>query len=117
MSEFYRILHFASLFFFAAGVAATFWGDDRSRSTKIVLGVSSFAILVAGMGLIARSLGLSHAEGGSWPLWLKIKLGLWLLLAVGIPVLSKRLKNYRKLIGFAALALMVVAAMLVTLRP
>ena len=118
MSEiFYRVLHFVALFFFIAGTAAAFWGNDRSRGTKIVTGVASLLILVAGMGLIARSLGLSHAEGMGWPGWLQLKMFLWLALAVAVPILSKKMKSHRRLVGYLVLGVMFGAVMLVVLKP
>ena len=66
-------------------------GDDREVKPirKLVMsshGIAMLVIFVAGFGLMAR-LGMMGA--GSWPTWIFIKLGLWLLLGAGI-VLVRR---------------------------
>ena len=55
---------------------------------KILLHSSGFFIFVGGMGLLAR-LGVSHGEG--WPLWIKAKLGLWVLLFAFFAILNKKI--------------------------
>jgi hypothetical protein len=42
-----------------------------------MIGIASFLIFVAGMGLLAR-LGFKHVE--AFPLWFKLKIGNWVII-------------------------------------
>ncbi|MCY4644080.1 MAG: SirB2 family protein [Bacteriovoracales bacterium] len=86
--EFYKTVHFFFIILFAATIGFSFASPSPPKWTKILIGLMSLLIFVAGMGLMAR-VGVSH--GGPWPKWLLIKIGLWLVLAILAPVLSKRL--------------------------
>lgn len=108
--EFYKVLHFASIFFFIAGMSATFLLKPAPKFIKIITGIASFFILVGGMGLLAR-IGFSHGQG-AWPAWVQAKVGIWLVLAIGVPVLGKRIKSdsHRPAVWVLALLLAVIAA-------
>jgi uncharacterized membrane protein SirB2 len=74
---------------------------------KILMGVMSLIILVAGMGLIAR-LGIPHGE--PWPLWLKAKLGIWAVVVIGAPVVNKRFSVHAHKYFWVCTVLLVVAS-------
>ena len=84
----YKVLHFAAIFLFLGSVALSLFGSNKQKGAKILTGISTLLIFVAGMGLMAKT-GIPHP--GPWPLWIKIKAGLWLLLAISAPILVKRL--------------------------
>ena len=88
--EFYKVMHFSMIFLFFGSVGAAFLGQEKTKHIKILTGISSFLILVAGMGLLAR-LGVSHKEG--WPAWAYAKLAIWVGLSALAPILSKRVKK------------------------
>ena len=111
--EVYKVVHIGMLFMFFAGMGSIFLGGSNSKLVKIMTGISSFMILVGGMGLLAR-LGVSH--GGSWPKWLVAKVSIWLLLAVLVPVLGKKVGKNNGLF-FVFWALGVVAAILAVYQP
>lgn len=104
--EFYKVLHLVCIFLFVGAIAIQFFSDAAPKSAKIISGVTSLLIFVAGMGLIAR-IGISHGEG--WPLWLKAKVGLWVVISALGPILAKRLKEKRQL-GYYVTMLFVFAA-------
>ena len=89
----YKMLHLVALFMMFGALALSLLQDQQSKLSKIYLGVSSFIVLVGGMGLMAR-LGVSH--GGAWPHWLKMKFIIWGIIAVGAPVTIKRLGFLKK---------------------
>lgn len=99
----YKLVHLASVFFFLGSLGASFFIKEQAKLIKILTGITSFLILVGGMGLLAR-LGFSHGE--PFPFWVLLKMGLWLSLAMLGPVLAKRLKSMKALalIGFLSLA-------------
>ena len=86
--EVYKIMHLFFVIFFFAMVVRIFSTKQMAKIDKIFLHSSGFFILVGGMGLLAR-LGVSHT--GGWPLWVKLKLGLWVLLFALFGIFSKRL--------------------------
>ncbi len=104
--EFYKILHYLSILTMVSMAACNFLSNDQSKLTKILTGVFSLLLLVSGMGLLAR-VGVSHGSG--FPAWVNIKLGVWLLLAAGIPILNKRVQNKRRPVFFGLLFLVFIA--------
>jgi uncharacterized membrane protein SirB2 len=104
--EVYKILHVFMVVLFVGSIAIQFFMETSPKSAKIISGVSSFLILVGGMGLLAR-LGVDHGAG--WPVWVKIKLGVWILVAALGPILAKRLKNNRQFGYYGILVLVFVA--------
>lgn len=104
--EVYKILHLISIILFTGAIGAQFFTEMSTKSVKIVSGISSFFILVAGMGLLAR-LGVSHGSG--WPAWAWLKLGIWVLVAALGPILAKRLKHNKAMGYYAIIILMFIA--------
>ena len=104
--EFYKVLHVLFIVLFVGAIAAQFFSDKAPKSTKIISGISSFLIFVAGMGLLAR-IGIGHGEG--WPLWVKVKLGLWILISALGPILAKRLKSNRQFGYYGIIVLIFIA--------
>ncbi len=92
--EFYKVLHVFMLVLMVAAFAPQFISPNGTNGKlfKITSGVASLLLFVAGMGLLAR-IGVSHGAG--WPLWVKVKVGLWVAIAALGPILVKRMKNNR----------------------
>jgi len=110
--EFYKILHYLSIMVLVLCMGLAFWSDRKSKLASISSGVSSLLLLTAGMVLLARLY-----PGVAWPLWAKAKIGIWLAIAILLPVLSKRLVNHRgKAFGFL-LCLFFVAVYLAVMKP
>lgn len=111
--EFYKLLHVTMIILFFGSIGAAFLGEDKTKHIKILTGVSSFFIFVAGMGLLAR-IGVSHSEG--WPSWAYAKLAIWVFVSAAAPVLSKRVKkSYPIFYGLVGLG--VVAAYVAINKP
>lgn len=88
---FYKLFHLfgVMLMFSALGavVAAAVAGEANPRLKKlggIAHGVALALILVAGFGLLARQ-GFTDA----WPLWVWLKLGIWLLFGAATVLVRK----------------------------
>ena len=86
--EAYKLVHIVSIIIFFGAVGAAIIGGRYEKHEKIITGVSSLFIFVAGMGLIAR-IGIKH--GSIWPTWLIVKAVIWLTLSALAPILAKRL--------------------------
>ncbi len=90
--DFYRILHFLFLFFFFVSLGGLwlFYSSDSTINKKfkrvlmLIHGLSLFVIFVAGFGLIAKL-----KIPTPWPLWIYIKMVIWLLLGLS-PLLLKK---------------------------
>ncbi len=110
--EFYKILHLFMIFSFLVFSVLNLT-TVPSKLVKIGNGVVSFLILVAGMGLLAR-IGISHGEG--FPTWVILKMVIWLLLAVLIPVAGKRFPEAGKKGTLVAMVILssVAAALAIT---
>ncbi len=112
--ETYKLIHVSLVLFFLASLAISFFGPARSRLHKILSGLSSLLIFVAGMGLMAR---LNIGHGGPWPVWVVAKMGLWLVLAVAGPILAKRVRAKKGIIFYALFSLFVLATYFAVNKP
>ncbi|EQC46142.1 SirB2 family protein [Bacteriovorax sp. Seq25_V] len=104
--EFYKVLHVFCIVLFVGSMGAQFFSDSSKKSLKIISGVTSFLIFVGGMGLLAR-LGIKHGAG--WPMWVWVKVVMWILVSALGPILAKRLKGNRALGYYGILVLIFVA--------
>lgn len=112
--EFYKVLHVASIFFFISGISIGLLSDNESKGLKIITGATSFLILVAGMGLLAR-IGVSH--GQAFPGWIVAKVLFWAILAIGGPVVIKRFPDFRRPAYGVFMALLVLSALFAIYKP
>ena len=110
----YKILHILCVLLTASFLSASFLCNSKEKWIKITSGIFSFLILASGFGLLAR-LGFSHGDV-QWPVWVKLKLGIWLVIAVGAPILAKRLTKYRTLVFFAFMGLFTLAIALAVFK-
>lgn len=110
--ETYKIIHYIFLFIFISGISASFLMENAPKIMKILTGVASLLIIVAGMGLLARTM-----PGEKWPGWVHAKITIWGLVTILGPVLSKRLKSNRGVALGGILALTFVAVGLAVLKP
>ena len=118
--EVYRLMHYLAVLAWVGGNSILFFSDHSRtpKKAKILVGIASLLILVGGMGLILRALGLTHGSGEPWPWWIKIKLGIWLVIAIASPVLYKRVSiEKRAWAGSALMALTLVAIALAVYKP
>lgn len=104
--ENYKVIHLASLFILFTGLSISFYGGGR-KHVKVLTGIGTLLSLVAGMGLMAR-LGIGH--GTEWPLWVKIKMAIWFIVAIGGAVVAKRFPRLGVPAYFASLLLFIIAA-------
>lgn len=110
----YKSLHLISLIIVTSCLGISFFSTVPKKWVKILGSIASLLIFVGGMGLIAR-IGVSH--GQPWPLWIKAKVGIWLVIATLSPILAKRVKNYRPQAFFALLVLFVAAILVAIIKP
>jgi hypothetical protein len=88
----YKLIHILGVFlvFFALGglcLQAIQGGSTRGKKlAAITHGIGLLIVLVGGFGLLAR-IGISH--GTSWPAWVWLKLGIWILMGGVTALLSK----------------------------
>ena len=106
--EVYKITHIAIVFIFLTTLAAELLGGNQSKWVKMVVGMSSFLIIVTGMGLAAV---MGVFGGGEFPLWLKGKVLFWGALAMAAPICGKYLVKHRaaSFWGLLVLALLAVS--------
>ncbi|MFA6235991.1 MAG: hypothetical protein WC635_01585 [Bacteriovorax sp.] len=92
--ETYKLIHLfcIMMFFSSLGFVACSSEFLLKKAGKLVIGIASFLILAAGMGLIAR-LGFKHGDG--FPLWLNLKIAAWFFINILFIALFK-LKNFKQ---------------------
>lgn len=104
--ENYKIIHLVSLFVMFTGLSVGYFGT-QPKMIKILTGIGTLFTLIAGMGLLAR-LGVPHGE--PWPMWVWIKVVVWLLIGIGGAVVVKRFPQWGKIAYLASMILFVIAA-------
>ena len=119
--EFYKILHivgiiavFGSLFAVLALSNSESGLSKKSKSLYFALhGIGLLIVLIAGFGMLARMQMMTMSE---WPLWVWIKLGIWLLLGAAIVIAKKRAHLEGALILFF-ISIAMTAATLAIIKP
>lgn len=101
----YKIIHLTSIMVLFSGLSIALYGG-QSRPIKVLTGIGTLLALVSGMGLMAR-LGITHGE--SWPLWIKVKMGVWFVVGMGGAIIAKRFPKYGRAAYFLSLGLFVLA--------
>lgn len=95
--ETYKLIHFFSIisFFLSLGALLTCSGNKKKIMT--LHGLAVLVLLVSGFGLIAR------LKMHSFPVWVILKLCIWLILGVLVPIMMSRgvHKKWSWLIVFA----------------
>ena len=112
--ELYKLLHVLFVVLFIGSAAITLYADIDGKFWKILNGLVSFLIFVAGMGLLAR-IGVKHSEG--WPLWVQGKVLVWLLAVAFAPIAAKRLRAHRDRAFTALMSLIAVAVWFAIYKP
>ncbi|MCO4793645.1 MAG: hypothetical protein KC493_08040 [Bacteriovoracaceae bacterium] len=108
--EFYKSLHLLMIFSFLV-LGTLNLVTQPTKLVKIGTGVTSFLIMVAGMGLLARI-------GSGFTGWVIVKAVIWLLLAGLIPVAGKRFSEKGKQMTLVAIvALSAIAAFFAINKP
>ena len=110
---FYYFLHFAGVMCLFLGMGAILgMGEDRKHINKFVgifHGIGILLILVSGFGLLAK------LKFG-WPIWVIIKLVMWLALSM-IMILAKRKICSPKMTAILGLILGLIAVAMCVLKP
>ena len=108
--DFYKLLHFASIFGFAMAATALFYQDIKNKKLSALIGILGMVILVAGMGMMAR-LGVGFLP------WIWMKLAIWFVIMGLAPVLAKKMKLSRAK-GIALFwILLLIPALIAVLKP
>jgi uncharacterized membrane protein SirB2 len=114
-AEIYRLLHFGALFVLMLTLGVSYLSPKKYLAIKIANGIASVVVLVSGMGLIAKVMGIPHSE--PWPNWLKTKIIIWAFLAIFGPVMAKRVQKNRELVMMGLFGLVIFNVYLVIYRP
>lgn len=111
---FYKIIHVLSIvLFFSLYMSATLKKQNIKKEV-ILTGIALVFILVSGFGLIAK-IGIAH--GSSWPGWLKIKLGIWLLVGMFGHIVLKRAVDFAPKAFWILFGILGVASYLANYKP
>jgi uncharacterized membrane protein SirB2 len=107
--EFYKMLHVISIvLFFALFASAAVKAQNKIdfKLEKILTGVMIFLILLGGFGL------KKYAASGVWPLWLVLKLGIWVVVGSSAHLVLKRFPQFSIKFFWASVGLLTAASYL-----
>lgn len=93
---FYNVVHIVGIILLVSALAGaalratsvTVAEDGSMRRLLAILhGGGAFLVLLGGFGMLAR---LGIVQGGGFPAWLWVKIGVWVVLAAAIVVANRR---------------------------
>lgn len=108
----YKVIHLASIFIFLTSASVLLMAKPQGKLWKIITGVSSLMILVAGFGLLAR-LGLTSGM----PNWAIAKIVIWLVVTGLGHMVAKRFPGAALQAYWITVTLAVLAAYLAIYKP
>jgi len=112
---FYKVIHVVSIvLFFALYMSATLKSKDKIKKEVILTGIALVFILVSGFGLVAK-IGIAHGTG--WPLWLKFKVGIWLVVGMFGHIALKRFFEHTTKVFWGLVGILVFASYLANFKP
>lgn len=109
---FYHLLHVFSLFVLTAHTYMAFANPapENRKRTMMITGIASLLILISGFGLISKLYSNQFAG------WMIVKLVCWLGFSA-LAGLAYRKANLRGLFSFLGLAFLLIALVMVYLKP
>ena len=114
--QLYQIIHLTGVFmvFLAYGgmiVRSALGSDNKGlrRLGAMTSGIGLFLILLGGFGLLAR---LNYG----WPLWILIKVAIWVILGAMIALINRK-PEYSQISWWSTVVLGVLALLMVVLKP
>ena len=110
--EVYKVIHILSLVVVAACMGVGFFVNPPKKWARILGMTASFLLLVGGMGLLARAY-----PGEPWPTWVKAKIGIWMVVAIATPILTRKLKDKHGAAFTAMIGLLMLAIILAIYQP
>lgn len=110
--ETYKVIHLAAIFIFLSSASVLLLAKPPGKFWKILTGVSSLLILVAGFGLLAR-LGMTSGM----PNWVIAKIVIWLFVTGLGHMVAKRFPEQAMKAYWATLVLASLAAWLAVFKP
>ena len=108
-----KVVHIFFAFLTIALSSALFSGAE-GKFKKIIYGISTLLLLVTGFTIMGR-FGIKHAP--PYPMWINVKIGLWLALTIATPIVVKRYPAKAKRLFWPWLAIALVATVMAVYKP
>jgi hypothetical protein len=110
--EAYKVIHLAAVFTFLSASSVLLLARPQGVQWKVLTGLASLFILVAGFGLLAK---MEHGAG--MPLWVQAKLGIWLLMTGTGHLVAKRFPAQASKAFWVTLLLAIGSAAIAIMKP
>jgi hypothetical protein len=109
----YKVVHILGVLLVFVAFGAALGEGSRRKLASLTHGIGLLIVLIAGFGAMAR-LGISGP--GSWPLWIWLKLVIWLVLGAAM-IVAKRSPAAARALWWALPLLGAAAAYLALFKP
>ena len=104
----YKFFHFVIILGYQFLLVSSCF-NPKVKQLKLALGFISTILFISGFFLLDR-LGIPHK--GPYPLWIWVKISIWMILSIAPPIIIKRKPEKAKYAaGFFTILLMIAAAM------
>lgn len=110
--EIYKVLHLYAVIVMVLSLGINFVVPEKIKFFSILSGIFTFLALVGGFGLMAR-LGIKH--GQMFPLWIVVKMLVWLLIGIGGPMAIKRLSPAQRMIAFKVMMMLTLVSIMMAI--
>lgn len=108
-----KILHiFFAVLTIAMSTALFYGGSTKLR--QVVTGLSCLLLLGTGFAIMGR-FGIQHS--GPYPVWINVKLGMWIALTIATPIVAKRFPEKSKRLFWPWMAIALVASAMAVYKP
>lgn len=101
--EIYKVIHIYAVLVMVLSLGINLVVPEKIKFYSILSGIFTFLTLVGGFGLMAR-IGIKH--GAMFPSWIMVKILIWLLIGIGMPVAIKRFSGTKKIIALKVMLML-----------
>ena len=107
----YKFLHIVMVLVYVISMTVLLLSQENTKRAQKIFGVATIFLFVTGFGMLHK-LGFSVHT-----VWVGLKMLIWLLISVAVPIVVKRYSDRKHHLFLGASVLLVLAVYLVIFKP